>query len=1580
MRNKTAISFRKKTYAFFFLLLIFVMIIAPGIKPIRGVFDSGATFTLVGEVRINSNDDFVYDPDIIPLVSGGNGTEGNPYIIENVKVQPVDRDGIVIENTDVYFILKNCWVYDIESQNWGNHIGISLINVTNGRVEDCRVEPDPIVVPSANEPVFKPSYCGIKLQSCTNCKLVENYVTYDYSGYFYYGILINESSHIHILNHTRIIGYVAVRYKNSNHTNISGNMIMGRYSSTHYARYGSYNIYGVSRFGVYAENSYYNTLEYNVIWYIVDEGIALYYGSKYWTIIGNDFRVEPQYTLPDYAGKNDGVFYKSAEEPNYFIRKISPENKTYQGLAAPAAGHYPASYGLESYGNGAFPSDWRRDGDGTSYVVANKTDAGGYDHKKVLFVQPEPYTRERIYRDFDQPYSSGTVEFWVWKNTTGNARVYPCLLGGSNENMVNLLFQYDTLYYTNNTSSKSTSISVPDDKWYRFSLDFSQDGGYKGLEAHHYRFRLYDSDGRRLLYESPDAQLWGSNMGYIATFKLTLYGDASNNADAYLDALGTSWETFTYEEGDNAQEGMWLDYEKQEDEMDWSEMQYRVDNGAWRTHLVEGVTGQAVPFIIPRPQADGVHDIEVRGEDDSVWRWSNKTYFSMNYKSGLHVVEHWENQSLYVSDNNFISSGVVGLNLGNDFGGNISCYTYYLNQSNTTWTNGSYSYKINGDPKNPSGWSAPIDLGYDNETFEANFTIGYGNFNNNDHVYYYFSFQQYDNDSKYIDSYFWTADGVIQYNETAARAVAFHKKVSPVPYQLTLNYSIFSQAQVEVTLDEEGGGTNTSYPMVALEYNNISMNFYNITPSQVNYSVECVNETHLNHTMFDFGNITKQSNPAILIGDEVASPFMLPINQSYTIGDNITLPLMFYDDALRTDRNLTFTGGLINLTYVRDENFPTAYRKVMVFSHVSGDTVAIVFYDYYTRVMVYLDYKDTSIINAAQRVVFAVFENNQSYNINQEVVVVQEVVDYGTILLDDTLLGILYDPPGDNSYSEIKSGTTFTWGFEAEMSTSQGFFIEVEALAGAFGATVGGGMELSFEVTTTTGMEAEMSITMEKAMTSSLNTDDPLLIGPGRGDLYYGGAVVVEWKMIMDVHYLANRTKGENSTTLDFIEVWRNGSHIEYSPGIDASFSVLGAYLDSYNLSHLHDENPFNDNIIDESETEYVDISGDPLFWTPNYVTELSQSMTSSFTRTQTVEIELDLAVYLAWDVEVDKFVTIKTNGRIGMSFGLSFGITTTSTTEANKDIMAHLEDDDGTPIGEHDQFLTQMYMDKRYGTYGFITHRGSTYTSYPHEFGTKDRRSPVASELLSADEWLHGNTTLEALAIDDETGVKMVEFYWGNIPFFIDGISTRIGYSTIPTSGNIYDCVWDTTIIPTSYGEDVYLFVVTSDNADVNYSNTKVSSPYAVRIDNAVPTRCSVIAYTPYEKIIPLYASVLDGESGIDHVEYWLGNPSGSGSRLLGSSDDPNRAYEYLWATDPGGADDGLQVVYAVAYDKAGNSLTSEPFEINVENVKFLTEQAETAIIAGATAGGAGAGAWVLSKALSGIFKKSFAKKKVKR
>jgi parallel beta-helix repeat protein len=72
-----------------------------------------------------------------PWVQGGDGTYNNPFFIENVKIDATGSPigcGILIENSDVYFKIENCTIYNSES-SW-NNAGIKLSSTKNGMINN----------------------------------------------------------------------------------------------------------------------------------------------------------------------------------------------------------------------------------------------------------------------------------------------------------------------------------------------------------------------------------------------------------------------------------------------------------------------------------------------------------------------------------------------------------------------------------------------------------------------------------------------------------------------------------------------------------------------------------------------------------------------------------------------------------------------------------------------------------------------------------------------------------------------------------------------------------------------------------------------------------------------------------------------------------------------------------------------------------------------------------------------------------------------------------------------------------------------------------------------------------------------------------------------------------------------------------------------------------------------------------------------------------------------------------------------------------------------------------------------------
>ncbi len=85
-------------------------------------------------IYIEGNDNFTSENG----VTGGNGTEEDPYIIEDWII--VDDGsasmGIFINNTDAFFVIINCTISDF-SDKYDD--GIRFNNVENGRIEDTQV-------------------------------------------------------------------------------------------------------------------------------------------------------------------------------------------------------------------------------------------------------------------------------------------------------------------------------------------------------------------------------------------------------------------------------------------------------------------------------------------------------------------------------------------------------------------------------------------------------------------------------------------------------------------------------------------------------------------------------------------------------------------------------------------------------------------------------------------------------------------------------------------------------------------------------------------------------------------------------------------------------------------------------------------------------------------------------------------------------------------------------------------------------------------------------------------------------------------------------------------------------------------------------------------------------------------------------------------------------------------------------------------------------------------------------------------------------------------------------------------------
>jgi len=112
----------------------------------------------VSFIHIDNNWEFARDN--LAWVQGGDGSWGNPFFIENVTIDAIGSptgSGILIENSDVYFRIENCTVY-----NAGNdpNAGIRLIKVSNFEL--------------LNNKLFNNDEDGIRLDGCNLFNLTGN--------------------------------------------------------------------------------------------------------------------------------------------------------------------------------------------------------------------------------------------------------------------------------------------------------------------------------------------------------------------------------------------------------------------------------------------------------------------------------------------------------------------------------------------------------------------------------------------------------------------------------------------------------------------------------------------------------------------------------------------------------------------------------------------------------------------------------------------------------------------------------------------------------------------------------------------------------------------------------------------------------------------------------------------------------------------------------------------------------------------------------------------------------------------------------------------------------------------------------------------------------------------------------------------------------------------------------------------------------------------------------------------------------------------------------------------------------------
>ncbi|MCK4444390.1 MAG: right-handed parallel beta-helix repeat-containing protein, partial [Thermoplasmata archaeon] len=136
--------------------------------------DGGITYTPHSTIYIFGDEDF----NSANGVTGGNGTQSDPFVIEGWEIEAEMSNGITILETSAYFVIRNVHVH---SSGIIFH-GISLEKLENGRVEDCEISDN---------------WKGLNIRESTNVSVVGNDIVRNEDG-----ILVRNSSNVTIEGNT----------------------------------------------------------------------------------------------------------------------------------------------------------------------------------------------------------------------------------------------------------------------------------------------------------------------------------------------------------------------------------------------------------------------------------------------------------------------------------------------------------------------------------------------------------------------------------------------------------------------------------------------------------------------------------------------------------------------------------------------------------------------------------------------------------------------------------------------------------------------------------------------------------------------------------------------------------------------------------------------------------------------------------------------------------------------------------------------------------------------------------------------------------------------------------------------------------------------------------------------------------------------------------------------------------------------------------------------------------------------------------------------------------------------------------
>jgi hypothetical protein len=159
-------------------LLFLISVAASTIHPVKAApLSSHSTISIVGNTGFTPANG----------TRGGNGSLSNPYIIEGWNIAATNADGILIEQTNASFIIRNVFIRGSSQSN-----GIFFFNVTNGLVDNTTITNslDGITMTLSNATIENSHIStntedGIKIVDGENVNLFNNTLTQEMGAGIY---------------------------------------------------------------------------------------------------------------------------------------------------------------------------------------------------------------------------------------------------------------------------------------------------------------------------------------------------------------------------------------------------------------------------------------------------------------------------------------------------------------------------------------------------------------------------------------------------------------------------------------------------------------------------------------------------------------------------------------------------------------------------------------------------------------------------------------------------------------------------------------------------------------------------------------------------------------------------------------------------------------------------------------------------------------------------------------------------------------------------------------------------------------------------------------------------------------------------------------------------------------------------------------------------------------------------------------------------------------------------------------------------------------------------------------------------